>query len=207
MKYEISDLLNEKYKYGLTMLRMHKKADKGILFLLIFKLYAYNFYFIHILFIIISSMGLLILCNDFIPNYKKYIYFSNWLRYLTPHYLVKKLHISNNSYIIICSIIFFICILRILYTIKLIYKINHFQTTEVYKIKENIFVKILNHIVYIFFSYIIEFLSYILYIEFFPNDFIIKKNNNINDILQKIFCILNIIFIIIYNINNFFLYQ
>ena len=204
MKYEISDLLNEKYKYGLTMLRMHKKADKGILFLLIFKLYAYNFYFVHILFIIISSMGLLILCNDFIPNYKKYIYFSNWLRNLTPHYLVKKLHISNNSYIIICSIIFFICILRILYTIKLMYKINHFQTTKVYNIKENIFVKILNHIVYIFFSYIIEFLSYILYIEFFPNDFIIKKNNNINDILQKIFCIINIIFIIIYNINNFF---
>ena len=28
MKYELSDLLNDKYKYGLTLLRMHGKQIK-----------------------------------------------------------------------------------------------------------------------------------------------------------------------------------
>ena len=204
MKYEVPDLLNEKYRYGLTLLRMHKKANKGISFLLIFKLSVYKSYLIHILFIIISSMGLLILCNDFIPNYNNNIYFSNYLRYLTPFYLTKIFHISNNLYLLICGIIFVICIFRIIYIFYLIYNVNHFNIKKVYNIKENNVIRILNHFVYIFFSYIIEFLSYIFYIEFLPNDFIIKKKDNINGIIQKLFCVLNTIFIFIYNINNFF---
>ena len=38
MKYEISDLLNDKYKYGLTLLRIHKKINKGIIPLLLMKI-------------------------------------------------------------------------------------------------------------------------------------------------------------------------
>ena len=58
MKYEISDILNEKNKYGLTLLRIHKKADKGVTPYLILKLSFYDYFFIHILFIIVSSMGI-----------------------------------------------------------------------------------------------------------------------------------------------------
>ena len=87
----------------------------------------------------------------------------------------------------------------------LIYQVKHFHITEVYKIRERLIFRILNHVVYIFFSYIIEFLSFIYYIEFLPNDFVIKKDSKISEIINKIICVLNSIFIIIYNINNYYL--
>ena len=204
MKYEISDILNEKYKYGYTILRVHKKANIGILGILISKKSTYNYTLIHFLFIIVSSMGLLILCNDFTPDYDKYLYFSNILRYLTPFYIVKILNLSHFSYIVICAIIFLICIIRILNTFHFIQSANRFHVNEVNNIKYNIIVKLLNHFVYIFFSYIIEFLFFIYYIEIFPNDFVIKKDSEVNEIIHKGFFALNAIFIIIYNINNYF---
>ena len=203
MKYELSDLLNDKYKYGLTLLRMHGKANKNILSFLIMKIIICDNILIYILFIIISSLGLLIICSDFIPDYKKYNYLSIWLRYLTPFFCVIKLNLSNHEYISICCIIFIICILRLIYMSYFIYKINHFHSTQAYNIKMNIFILVLNHIVFVFFSYIIEFLSFIYYIEIIPNDFIIKKDSKINEIINILFCILNLIFIIIYNFNNY----
>jgi hypothetical protein len=38
MKYEISDLINEKYIYGLTILRIHQKVNKGVIFRMILKI-------------------------------------------------------------------------------------------------------------------------------------------------------------------------
>ena len=204
MKYEISDLLNDKYKYGLTKLRMHKKVNKAIIPILILKLSASDYIIIHVLFIIISSLGSLILCNDFIPDYNNNIYFSNWLRYFTAFSLISKLKLSHHGYIIICSIIYIICLIRMLIEGKLIYNIYHYHRTEAYKLKENFIARILNHIVFISFPYLIEFFSFIYYIELLPNDFIIKKNPNINGI-HNFFCVLNGIFIIIYNINNYLL--
>ena len=203
MKYELSDILNDKYKLGLNILRIHKKANKGILNFLIMKKILSQNIFIYLFYIIISSLGLLILCTDFIPDYKKYKYLSSFLRCLTPLSFVERLNISHLAYIIICFIIFIICIFRSFYLFYLLYRANHFHSTEINNIKINILIVILNHIVYIFFSYIIEFLSFIFYIEIFPKDFIIKKEPKINEVIQKIICVLNAIFIIIYNINNY----
>ena len=190
-----------KEKYGLTFLRIHKKSHKDIIPYLMLKLSIYEYPLIHFLFIIISSIGILILCNDFIPNYNKYKYLSNWLRYLTPFILVQKLKITHYSYIIFCVIIFILCILRLSFTINLIKNNKHCE--EIYKVKDNLIIRLLNHIVYISFSYIIEFLSFIYYIESFQNDFIIKKDSNINEVFNKVFCVLNSIFIVIYNVNNY----
>ena len=77
MKYEISDILNEKNKFGLIKLRIHKKVDNHVLSNLIIMLTIYNNIIIHILFIIFSSIGLIILCNNFIPDFNRYIYLSN----------------------------------------------------------------------------------------------------------------------------------
>ena len=204
MKYEISDILNEKNKFGLIKLRIHKKVDNHVLSNLIIMLTIYNNIIIHILFIIFSSIGLIILCNSFIPDFNRYIYLSNWLKHLTAFSFVEKLQLSHFSYIIICVIIYVICIFRILDIFHLIYQVKHFHNTKVYNIKENLLFRILNHIVYIFFSYIIEFLSFIYYIEFLPKNFVIKKNSKISGIIHKSICVLNFIFIIVYNINNYF---
>ena len=203
MKYEISDLLKERYKYGLSILRIHKKANKGVILFLTLKLVIYDNIIIHILFSIISSMGLLILSNDFIPDYNKYYYLSNTFRFFTPFSITEKLNISHYSYIILCLLIIIICIIRLIYLINFIYKINHFRITDIYNIKMNKFIIILNHIVYILFSYIIEFLSYIYYIELLPTKFIIQKSQKINIKIHRLFFVINGIFILIYNINNY----
>ena len=80
MKYEISDLLNDKNKYALTILRMHLKANKNVLPFLIITIMIYDNIIIHALFIIISSMGLLILTSDLIPDYIKFnkIFYYNY---------------------------------------------------------------------------------------------------------------------------------
>ena len=204
MKFEISDLLNDKNKYALTILRMHIKANKNVLTFLIMKIMIYDNIIIHALFIIISAMGLLILTSDFIPDYNSnYKYISICFRFLTPYSFVEKFQLSNYEYIIICSVIFIICIIRLSYMCYFIYKINHYHSTEICNITINIFVLILNHISYVLFSYINEFLSFIYYIEIFPNNFIIKKDSKLNIKVHRLFIVLNSLLIILYNINNY----
>jgi hypothetical protein len=50
----------------------------------------------------------------------------------------------------------------------------------------------------------IEFLSFIFYIEIFPETFIIKKDSSVSQVFQIVFFILNAIMIINYNIFNYF---
>ena len=47
-------------------------------------------------------------------------------------------------------------------------------------------------------------MSFIYYIEIFPNDFIIKKDTKITGFTHKSFIVLNTISIIVYNINNYY---
>ena len=202
MKYEISDIIQNKYIYGLTILRIHKKADKGVTFKMILKIPIYSYFLVHFLFIAINSINTLILCGDFIPNNEN-IYLSTVLRYVSPYFLVDVFHINNISYIIICFIIIIICICRYIYFYYLILKTKNYHLTEVYNINVNLIIVALNHIVYIFFSYIIEFLSFICYIELFPDKFIIKKNVFMKSYINYIFIVINLIFIIIYNYNNY----
>ena len=53
MNCEIEDILNEQNKFAFIMLRMHKKADKGVLTHLIMMQLVYNNIIIHMLYIII----------------------------------------------------------------------------------------------------------------------------------------------------------
>ena len=50
MKYEISDIIQSKYIYGLTILRIHQKANKRVILKIILKILyiqiiLYIFYF------------------------------------------------------------------------------------------------------------------------------------------------------------------
>ena len=202
MKYEISDIIQNKYIYGLTILRIHKKADKGVTFKMILKIPIYSYFLVHLLFIVLSSINTLILCGDFIPNNEN-IYLSTVLRYVSPYFLVDVFHINNISYIIICTIIILICICRYIYFYYLILRTKNYHLTEVYNINVNLIIVALNHIVYILFSYIIEFLSYICYIELFPDKFIIKKNLFMKSYINYIFIVINLFFILVYNYNNY----
>ena len=201
MKFEPSDILNDEYKFDLIKLGMHKKIKYNIVSHLFLKQSITGLKFIHIFFIIISSIGILILSNEFIPR-EKHEYLSSYLREITIFSFTKRLKMTHSTYLIICAIIFVICAFRLIFMINFYYQSNQKDPFSSFKNKKSFIIRILNHIVYVFFSYIIEFLSFIFYIEIFPNKFIIKKDANVHKSLQIIFLVLNSILIIAYNINN-----
>ena len=204
MKFETSDLLNNEYKFDLIKLRMHKKVKYNVIYSLYLKHSITSYKFIHIIFILISSMGLLILSNEFIPI-EKQIYFSKYLREITIFSFVGKFKMSHSTYLIICGIIFVIHICRLIFMLNLSYQTNHIDPFNPVKKQKSIIIRILNHLTYVLFSFIIEFLSFVIYIEIFPDKFIIKKDSKINQNIQIIFLVLNSILIISYNVNNHFL--
>ena len=201
MKYEISEIINDKYICGSTILRIHKKVNKEIIYKMLLKWSFSSSFLIHFLFIIFNSMNTFILCNEFIINFRKNdnLHISRLLRILTPFYYAEKYNLSNTNYLIICSIILIIFISKMIYLYFFSYKIKNFYIKNVYKLKIPLVIIILNHFGYIFFSYIIEFFSFIIYIELFPNEFIIKKSDSINNIINKIYICINIVFILAYN--------
>ena len=199
MKYEISEIINDKYTSGSTILRIHKKISKEVIDKMIIKFSFSSSFVIYLLFIIFNSMYTFILCNDFILNFNNSYHISKFLRILTPFFYIENLRLNNQTYLIICSIILIIFIFKILYLSYFSYKVKKLYIKDVYNLKLPLVVIILNHFGFIFFSYIIEFFSFIVYIEIFPNDFIIKRSDSMNKVANKIFICLNILFILIYN--------
>ena len=203
MRLEISDLLNEDYKYDLIALRMHGKVKHRIIPYLFLKQTITGYKFIHIIYILISSISLLILSNEFIPSDNRK-YFSHYFREITFYSLTKRLKISHSTYLIICLVIFVICSFRIIMLIVFFNKSNELVSFSSLKRQKSYVLNVLNHIVYVLFSFIIEFLSFIFYIEIFPETFIIKKDSNVSQIIQIIIFLLNVIMIIVYNLYNYF---
>ena len=202
MKYEIYDMIDEKYQYGLTLLRVHNKIKYRILVKTLLILPIYNQIIINIIFLILNSMSTIILCCDFNNDENQELYLSKYLYLLTPLGWIEKLHINNTSYIIICTILMFLCLVRSLYLVYIAVRINNVHITKIYNIKIDPLINIINHLVYIMFSYIVQFLSFIFYIEIFPKKFIIKKSNSFERI-DEVFIVLNVLFILIYNCYNY----
>ena len=203
MTSELSDLLNEENKYDFIALRMHKKVKHNIIPFLFLKQSMISYKFFHIIYILISSIGILILSDEFIPKDNRK-YFSDYFRELTMFSLIKKLKITHSTYLIICAVIFVICAFRLIFLINFMYNSNETDSLNIVKKEKSVILNILNHLVYVLFAYIIEFLAFIYYIEIFPNDFIIKKESNVNRVFQIVFFVLNGILIISYNIFNYF---
>jgi hypothetical protein len=107
MKYEVYDMIDEKYQYGLTLLRVHNKIKYRILVKTLLILPIYNQIIINIIFLILNSMSTIILCCDFNNDENQELYLSKYLYLLTPLGWIEKLHINNTSYIIICTILMF----------------------------------------------------------------------------------------------------
>ena len=202
MKYDLYDMIDEKYQYGLTILRIHNKIKYRLLVKTLLILPVHNKIVINIIFLLINSMSIIILCSDF--NYdEKEIRLSKYLNYLTPLGWVEKFHIDNTTYIIICIIFMFLCLIRTTYLIYIAVRIKKIHITQIYNIRVNKIIDIMNHIMYVLFAYIIQFLSFIIYIVIFPKKFVIQKDTSLNKNIDKIFMVLNLFFIIIYNIYNY----
>ena len=100
-----------------------------------------SYKFIHILYIIISSISLIILSNEFIPIESRR-YFSDYFREITFYSLTKRLKISHSAYLIICAVIFIISSFRTIMLINFFYKCNKLDNFNSLKNHRSVFLSI-----------------------------------------------------------------
>ena len=172
--------------------QMHKDAPVYVPFILIMKkdfTTSFSFYLFSYFF---RFIGILILSgNCDIESTKGIKTFASWARFITSHNLINLLNLNNKHYLV-GSIIIFIAflILNILYLMKIM-KYQDNDSKE--KIKTNELQIILDHLIFLIYPFLLEYLSFIYFIELFPKKFIIKKEIGI---INVIIVIINTITII-----------
>ena len=141
--------------------------------------------------------------NMFINNRFSFPSFKRYLKKLTLYNIIEQFNISFNIYAYMAIIILILFIFRVLSFIHIQKGINS-QKSKLRKnyILPNKYIIIIDHIVFLLFPYIIEYLSFIYYIFFFPKKFVIKLTKlNMNVII--IIMIINTFLIIAYNLDNY----
>ena len=194
---------DRKSKYDIFN-RIQKNNSVKEVFMLIIKQNMTNNLLYYFLFVLFRFFPLIILTGNyheaFIKSEKegyKSISDSKWIRKITIHKLVEILKMNNLVYIYISLILFGLFIIRIM---VYLFILNNIRNKEINNKWPNTskYQKIMDHIAFLFFPYIIEFLSFIYLIIFTPNKFIIKNKNN-----NKEFLIINTLLIIGYNSINY----
>ena len=193
---------NKTSKYNNILNRIQKKFSTYEIIFLIKKLYFTNNIVYYFLCILTRFVNLISFLGDFsLSNFNKN---SNsirkYIKGLTCYSFVQKLNFSFAKYIAINIVIFIFFIIRVINYLIYIKKVRNYKNNFRWPIPNDFFI-IIDHIVFLFFPYIIEYLSFSYYIYFFPSKFIIKLNNQ--KILLLISIIINTILIIIYNLENY----
>jgi hypothetical protein len=161
----------------------------------------YYYYFLCLLTRFISLIALSGDYSDIYENKKNVKSFQSYLRSLSCHNIIKNFNLSQEMYITISIIITILFAIRFLMDFYIIKQIMNAKETEKWPLP-NKYMIIMDHVVFLLFPYIIEFLSFIFYIYFFPQTFIIRSNSKYNSSII-IGMILNLILIIGYNIDNY----
>ena len=200
----MSNLFNKKSKYINIFNRIQKKIHTYEGLFMIKKLYFTNNIIYYFLCILSRFIYLISFSGDYTSSFFKQRNtlntFHQYVKSLTCYNLVQKVNFSSEKYYIlnvIIAIFFIIRIINYLYYIKMIL---NYKDKNKWPIPTEFHI-IMGHIVFLFFPFIIEYLSFSYYIYFFPSKFIIKLNNT--KILAFIFIIINTILIIGYNIENY----
>ena len=181
--------------------QIHKNTPFYIAFLLIMKEdFTLNFAF-YLFSYFFRFIGIFILTGSFIidpEKIKNTIVLSDIVRYITSYELASLFKITNRVYVIISLIIFGIFVLQnLLYFLKILEYKKSDTKEEMTSYKIQIF---FDHILFLLFPFILEFLSFIYYIQILPNDFVIKKDQG--NILNIIIAVLNTLLIIGINFHS-----
>ena len=190
-------------KYFQILSQTNKNIPVIVSLLLIIKANVLKNEIFYLFAIFFRFLGLLIICgyyNSSSSSSIEGITISNFFRSFCFYGLIEKVKISNLTYLALSIVIFFLLIIIIFFYLKIIHDIknkNKLEKISIFKIQI-----IVDHLIFLFFPYIIEFLSFIFYIEFNGDKFIIKKS--LSSFLNMIIVFLNGISIIGYNIQSFF---
>ena len=213
----MDEIIEKNSKYINVLNRVQKRFYTYECILIMKKQYYINNSFYYFLCLIFRFIHILSFCGDYNSSSRRPSPPANsmnpmirsnttsikqYLNNFTLYYLVKQLNMSYTTYFIINLIILVLYLARTLYLLRIIKKFNKSKHTDNW-ILPNKYQIIIDHIIFLLFPYIIEYLSFVYYMCFFPDDFIIKSNNA-NKVALYFFTFINTILIILYNIENYF---
>ena len=128
---------------------------------------------------------------------------SYYLRYLTSAKILQISGANNTTYIIISFILFFLFCFRMISYIFIIRNLKKKKYMSKISLIYYRIISIFEHLVYLLYPFIIEFLVQIFFSFIFPDSFFFKRD--CPSILNIIVAVINLLLIIGYNINNYFL--
>ena len=199
----MADILDSQEKYRNILNRIHKKTSiyEG-LFIIKKQYFTDNifYYFFCVLFRFIYLVSLSGNYTEFFLTNNNIKSFQEDLKLLTCYNFIKKVNVSYTSYIFIILIIFVLIIIKAIFDLNIIKMLKNYKYTNKWPFP-NKYQIIFDHINFLFFPYIIEYLSFCYYIYFFPNKFIIKFDDN-EIILLYVVMVINTILIIVFNVDN-----
>ena len=208
----MDNIIDKRSQYINILNRIQKRFSSYEGLLLIKKQYFTDnifYYFLCLLFRFIHLISFSIGFNNIISGFSRSSRFnlsipiSQYLKMITCHNLAKQFGISFQTYKYSIFIILIFLIFRVLsfYNIlKHLHKHNENQTKDY--IIPNKYQIIMDHIIFLLFPYIIEYLSFIYYIYYFPSLFVISVESS-NAMLIFVLIIINTILIIEYNLENY----
>ena len=203
---KMDKIYDNKTKYINVLNRIQRKISSYEPLFIMKKQYLTNnttYYFLCILFRFISILSFCGDYNDYSLKYKKTPPLKKYLNILTCYNLLSKFNISFATYVSINFIIFILFLFRLnrlIFVLKKFHEQNSIKSND-YHLPCNYQI-IIEHVIFLFFPYIIEYLSFIYHIYFFPNKFFIKPKNQ-NILLILILIIINSFLIFAYNIENY----
>ena len=205
------EILNDqKTKYDIILNRIQKNGSNKEGFLLIIKQYLTNNIVYYIIYVLLRFIPLIILTGNYHETFMNsdspgFISASDskWVRNITIHKLINLMKIGESTYICISLLLFVLFIIRLILYLLISNGLKNNEINNKWPIPTKYQI-VMDHIVFLFFPYIIEFLSFIYFIIFTPNKFVIKQNpNNNNKELLIIILITNTLLIIGYNVINY----
>ena len=201
----MGDNYDKNAKYNNIFNRISKRCSNNEIIFIIKRQYFTNNTFYYFLCVVFRFIHLITLSGDY-SNIIYRINNSNSFQTILKKYFIcfsilKQFNFSFFIYRIIIIIMFIIFITKIIINYRYIILFRNYINTNKWPIPSK-FRIIFDHIKFLLFPYIIEFLSYGYYIYIFPNNFFITINDNDKLSLFIIF-IINIILIISCNIDNY----
>ena len=196
--------LDSQEKYRNILNRIHKKISiyEG-LFIIKKQYFTDNifYYFFCVLFRFIYLISLSGNYTDFFYINKNIKSFQENLKLLTCYNFVKRINVSYRAYIFIILIILVLIIIKGIFDINIIKMLKNYKYTNKLPFP-NKYQIIFDHLNFLFFPYIIDYLSFCYYIYFFPDKFVIKFGDENEIIILYIVIVVNTILIIVFNVDN-----
>ena len=202
----MSDFNNEKSKYFNILNRLQKKYSIYEGLFIIKKQYLTNNSFYYFLCIFFRFIYIISISGNYTSLFgrgrRSFYSIQNYLNKLTCYNLLQQFTISYKLYFFIVLIILIFFLINLKLTSNIVKDLGKYKSTYKWPLPTKYQI-IIDHLNYIFFPFIIEFLSFSYYMYFFPNKFIILYDIQNQKILLIFFMILNTFLIIVYNIDNY----